>query len=485
MSVLPTALAIQRLSGANATIDMLRANTLPVMAAVLGEYFGSPSTRVPTDELHELIDADLQTLREHFDLGTQSAKGFCDGWREKKVIIRRAAEGSRGETYELSAAGFDAIRIIDQLITPQSTLTESRLMTLAQSLQSLAIDTDPDTSRKLRALEQQRERLDEEITRLRSGEVEPLDPRVATERITDILLQAQGLPADFARVRARFEDLNQELRVAILSLDDHQSNVIMEIFRGVDLISESDEGRTFQAFSGLIRDPESSAAFESNVREILNRDFASQLPANARRQIRNLLRDMKMGSRDVQGTLTEFARGLRRYVRSQDYQRDRALRTLIQEALSTAAPARMAIKPFTEIGMSIDLPVISMSSIGGVSPHDPSAFDAGELLGDAESGEVDLAQLVLIARESEIDFAELSSNVNSYLEVAGTGSVADVLREFPSSQGLASVVGLLALATRHGLVDTDNAEQLTWTGLDDVTRTATVTRHVFTERIDL
>lgn len=484
MSVLPTALAIRRLIDDNATLNMLRAHTLPIMAAVLAEYFGTPSTRIATDELHELIDADLQRLREHFDLGNQAAKGYCDDWRAKGIIIRRAAEGSRGETYELAAAGFDAIRIIDQLTTPQSTLTESRLMTLAQSLQSLAIDTDPDTSRKLRALEQQRNRLDDEIARIRSGEVEPLDLRVATERVTDILLQAQGLPADFARVRARFEDLNHELRVAILSLDAQQNNVIVEIFRGVDLIAESDEGRTFQAFSGLIRDPESSAAFESNVREILDRDFAAELPPEARRQIRNLLRDMKTGSRDVQGTLTEFARGLRRYVRSQDYQRDRALRTILQEALSVAAPARMALKPFAEVGMSIDLPIVSVSSVGGLSPHDPSAFDAGERLLDAESGAVDLAQLALIARESEIDFTELSHNVNSYIDATGSGSVADVLREFPSSQGLASVVGLLALAARYGQVDAENTERLTWTGLDDVARTATATRHVFTERID-
>lgn len=498
MTVLSAALAIRRLGDDNATLRMLRAGNLAIMAAVLGEHLGTPGSRIATDSFHELIDADLQVLREHFEVGNRTAKAYCDDWRSNGVLLRRAGVGARGETYELSAAGFDAIRIIDQLTTPRSTLTESRLKTLAQSLQTLAIDTDPDATKKLRALEQQRDRIDAEITRIRSGEVHALDSRAATERVTDILLQAQGLPADFARVRARFEDLNHELRVAILDLDEHQSNVIIEIFRGVDLIAESDEGRTFNAFSALIRDPESSASFESHVRDILSRDFAAELPADSRRAIRNLLREMKKGSRDVQASLTEFARGLRRYVRSQEYQRDRALRSLLQEALAAAVPARTELKPYNDIGMELELTVLPISSIGGLRPHDPSEYETGAVLGDAETGEVDLASLALIARESEIDFTELITSVNELIDAAPAVdntetnqntaaalhfSVAEVLAQHPATQGLASVVGLLALASRHGQVNPDETETLIWQGLDMQTRSASVTSHFFTERI--
>lgn len=483
MAVLPSALAIKRLLAHNDALRMLRADTLPIICATLSEHLGKPGTKLLTDELHERVDADLVALREHFALGDRSAKSYCDEWRGKGLLIRRTASSARGETYELSAAGLDAIRIIEQLISPRSTLTESRLLVLAQALHGLAVDTDPDTTRKLRSLREERDRIDAEIERISRSEAQPLDARAATERVTDVLAQAESLPADFARVRARFEELNHELRTAILDLDERQATVISEIFRGVDLIASSDEGRTFSAFSSLIRDPESSARFEADVHEILGREFAQALPIPTRRAIRNLLRDMKAGSRDVQDTLTEFARGLRRYVRSQEYERDRALRTLIQQALAAAVPARTAIKPYASIGMELELPVLPLSSVGELSPHDPSDFTPNAALGDAEPGEIDLLRLAAIARESEIDFDELVSHVNQALDQQRPVSVGEVLAASPATQGLASVIGLLALATRHGTLH-DGEETLVWRGLDEHLRSARVPRHAFTERID-
>ncbi|MGK0720746.1 DUF3375 domain-containing protein [Leucobacter sp. W1478] len=483
MAVLPGALAIKRLLAHNDTLRMLRADTLPLIASTLSEHLGKPGTKLLTDELHERLDADLVTLREHFALGDRSAKSYCDEWRGKGLLIRRTSSAARGETYELSAAGLDAIRIVEQLISPRSTLTESRLMVLAQALHGLAVDTDPDTTRKLRSLREERDRIDAEIERISRGAAQPLDPRAATERITDVLAQAESLPADFARVRARFEELNHELRTAILDLDERQTTVISEIFRGVDLIASADEGRTFSAFSSLIRDPESSARFEADVHEILGREFAQELPAPTRRAIRNLLRDMKTGSRDVQDTLTEFARGLRRYVRSQEYERDRALRTLIQQALAAAVPSRTAIKPYASVGMTLELSTLPMTSVGELSPHDPSDYAPSATLGDAEHGEIDLVRLTAIARESEIDFDELIGHVNEALERQGPVSVGEVLSASPATQGLASVIGLLALATRHGTLH-DEEETLAWQGLDERTRSARVPRHAFTERID-
>ncbi|GEM_PF-3752187 len=89
MAVLPTALSVRRLLEENATLRTLRADLLPVMVALradllpvmvalLSEHVGSPGARIATDELHDLIDADLQTLREHLPLSSATAKAYCD-----------------------------------------------------------------------------------------------------------------------------------------------------------------------------------------------------------------------------------------------------------------------------------------------------------------------------------------------------------------------------------------------------------------------
>lgn len=170
MSALSSALAYRRLLDTNATLRMLRADHLPVMAATLGTHLGKPGTRISTEDLHESIDSDLEELRDHFDLSTRTAKAYCDDWRRAEILVRRPATSARGETYELSAAGFDAIRMLEQLRTPPQTATESRLVSLAQSVRQLAIDTDPDSSRRLESLRAERDRIDAEIARVRRGD---------------------------------------------------------------------------------------------------------------------------------------------------------------------------------------------------------------------------------------------------------------------------------------------------------------------------
>lgn len=485
MSTVAAALAYKRLLDEDhATLTMLRANHLPVVAAVLSAHLGQAGHRLPVEDLHEKIDLDLEDLRSHFALSTKNAKAFCDDWRDANLLVRRPATQSRGETYELSPGALDALRIVDQLQAPRTTMTESRLVSLAAAVRQLAVDTDPDQTRRLERLHREREQIDAEIARVDAGDVAVLETRRAVERATDILMQADGLPADFARVRARFEELNKDLRASILSMDDSQSSVLDDVFRGVDMIESSDEGRTFTAFSALIRDPERAAALDADLAAVLGRDFAGHLSPDERRTLRTLVRHLKSGSRDVHSVLTEFARGLRRYVFSQEFQRDRALRLALQDALALAVPASRATRPTGETGVEIELSAMRLTTSGEVTPHDPEEFDTGAPLAEDSPTVVDFATLAAIARESEIDFVELTDNVNSILSTAGQARVSDVLRTRPATQGLASIVGLLSLAVEHGHVDLGSTDEVSWVGTDDISRSATVIAHVFTRRIE-
>lgn len=483
MSALAAALSYRRVVQESATLRMLRADSLAVMAALLATHLGAPGTRLAAEDVHELIDADLEELRGHFDLGAKSAKAYCDDWRSAGLLVRRPAVASRGETYELSPAAIEALRFLDQLDEPARTLTESRLVGLMAAVHRLAMDTDADIGRRLQALRDERDAIDAQIERLLEGEVDVIDERRALERTADVLLQAQDLPGDFARVRARFEQLNQELRASILHAEGAQGSVLDDVFRGVDLIESSDEGRTFSAFSAMIRDPEQSAGFDADVAAVLDRDFSARLSPQARRTLRTLVRELKNGSREVHGVLTDFARGLRRYVHSQEFQRDRALRAALQEALAAAVPASRRSRPYTDVGLTLELSAMRLGSVGEISPHDPSEFDTGATLADEPPGAVDLATLAALARETEIDYAELASNVNEVLTRAATASVAQVLETHPATQGVASVVGLLSLATRYGQVRTDAAEWITWHAVGGDERSARVVAHVFDKAV--
>ena len=482
MSAVSQTHALRQLVETDATWRLLRADNAPVIAALLNEHLGGENRRLPAEELYERVDHELDSLRAHgLDL-PQSGQGYCAEWRKSGFLTRRPAEEARGETFELAPGALAAIRILEQLEAPRQTVTESRLASIGVQLGQLAIETDPDATRRLEQLHAQRDRLDAQIDRINAGELDTLDPARALERVRDILAQAEEIPSDFARVRAEFENLNRDLRARIVESDDSQRSVLDEVFRGVDLIAQSDEGRSFAGFSALVLDPAVGAAFDDDIARVLDRDFTAELSPGQRRYLRRFIGTLKDHSGEIHEVITTFARGLRRYVQSQDYQRDRVLRGLLRSALAAGVEASTQIKPYQPTTLRLDLSAVALGGIGGIRLHDPADLDATAPIAVHEQGVADLEALRALARETEIDFAELITNVNAVLAETPHCTVGEVLERHPASQGVASVVGLLTLAANQGIA-LDGTETVRWHGADHSPRVADIPIHRFTGRL--
>jgi len=475
-------LALARLRDEDVTFRLLRADNAPLIAGILGAHLGGEERRLPAADLYERVDADLDELRGHGFALPQTAQAYCADWRSAGFLIRRASEEARGETFELSAGALAAIRTLESLTERRQTVTESRLASIAGQLGQLALDTDPDATRRLEQLHAQRERIDEAIERIHSGELDMIDAPRALERAHDILAQARELPSDFARVRAEFEKLNRLLRERVIESEASGREVLDEVFRGVDLIAESDAGRSFAGFSALILDPSLGAAFDDDVDRILDRDFTNQLTAEERRFLRRFVLTLKSHSAEIHAVMTGFARGLRRYVQSQEFQRDRVMRGLLREALAGAIPAAACTKPYRETSLCLELPSVPVASVGGIRLFNPAEFDATAPIETNDAETVDLDTLRALARDTEIDFDELVGHANEVLAELGSCTVAEVLERHPASQGVASIVGLLALAASHG-VPTGDPDTVSWVGTDAVARSAEIPGYRFSGRV--
>lgn len=477
-SVLSQAATLRRLRD-DAGVQLLRADLMPVVVAVLNEHFLGGRRVLPALEFLELLTDDLDELRgAGFDL-PRTPRDYLTEWVRQGVLIRRAGAG-REETVELSPTAQQAVRFAATIEAPHSSVTSSRLTMLSDALAKLARDTDPEQESRLEALRRERDRLDAEIADVEAGRFTPLAAEAALEGLAEILHHARAIPGDFAQVSASLEELNRRLREQIINQSGSRGDVLDDVFSGVDLIEDSDAGRTFSAFHALVLDPERAAAFDEAVSAILARDFSASLSRAEVAFVRRLLTTLQNESTQVRSVMTGFSRSLRRFVETHAYREHRRLADALAAAQAAVLEASRVVKPYAPTGYSLDASSVPLSSIGSWTLHNPGDVRTAEPVEALDAGPLDLAALRAQVRESEIDFAELRAAVVDSLGRRGVASVGDVLADHPATQGLASVVGLLLLADSAG-TPAPGGEELRWTSGSGRPRTVGVPRYVFHE----
>lgn len=471
MTALRTALEARRTAEKSAAWSLLRSVNAPVAVAILGSHLSDHHRELPSSELFELVNTDLEELRTHgFDL-PQTAIQYCRSWLDAGLLIRRPSR-SREELYSLSDGALAAIRFVQELTAPRSSVTESRLTTIVERIRRLSIDTDPDATRRIEALQAERARIDEEIRQLAAGDIPVMESPRALERTEEILSLLAELPEDFARLRVSLEELNGQLRRQLIEEPQSRGRVLDEIFRGVDLLQDSPEGRSFSAFYSLILDPERTVALSDDLDTLLERPFARGLTTGQRSGLRRLLTTLQDSSSEIHQVMTSLSRSLRRFVQSEELAEERKVHQLLRAASAEANDVfQQGHRPFREINYTLDLSRVPISSVSAMKLHDPQDSAVTEPVAQAEPPVVDVGALLKSVRETEIDTAELIDSINAVLAGNGPSTIAEVLDRHPATQGVASVIGMLVLAQQHATAVPQRIEDVQWSPTSPQTET--------------
>jgi len=457
---------------------LLASDKGPTVIGLLQLHLYERERSLPASILFERLARDLEELRARGDDFPQTAQAYVASWLSDGYLERRFPPGATEEVYELSTATAEAVRFLTALAEPRSTATESRLALVIQALGGLADDTDSDKHRRIDRLVAERARIDQEIEMIRKGQMRVLPRDTALERTREIIALADDLTGDFRRVRDRFEQLNRELRERILDSDGNRGEVLDSLFAGIDLITESEAGRTFSAFWRLLTDPEQAALLEESLDGVMSREFVSELDMRERRFLLRLTRNLLEQGGAVHEVLQAFARSLKYFVQSREYLEQRRINQLLKESQRAALAIKDEVRATESLEYSLELTSSRLRSLSQWVLHDPSLQADPEQMREGESPLIDLESISELVAQSEIDFRTLKEHVRCLLEQRDQASIGDVLEHFPASQGLGSVVGLLALGSRHGIRG-DSVETVAWVGEDDQRRSARIQKIYF------
>jgi hypothetical protein len=449
----------------------------PVVIGLLQSNLYEGERSLPASILHERIGRDLEALRAQGKDFPQTAQAYIAAWLAEGWLERRFPAGATEEEYELSTAAVEAIRFLSSIDQPHSAATESRLALVIQALVKLAEDTDTDKSRRIERLEAERARIEREIEAIQQGRMRVLPHPSALEQAREIISLPDELTGDVRRVRGQFDQLNRELRERLIDNEGSRGEVLDSMFADIDMISESDAGRTFTAFWRLLIDPEQSAALEQALDNVMSREFVNDLELKDRRFLRRMTGNLLEQGGIVHKVLQDFARSLKRFVQNREYLEQRRLNQILKDAQRAAIAAKDEVKAMNAI-KDLILTSSRVRSLSQWALFDPSIQALPEGMADGDVPDIDLDFVAELVVQSEIDFRSLKANVRAVLETLSQASINDVLERHPAAQGLGSVVGLIALGSRHGL-KSETRETVSWVGNDAQKRSARIPKIFF------
>jgi Protein of unknown function (DUF3375) len=452
---------------------LLAAVKAPVVIALLQSLFLEGDKALPSSVLLERVGRDIEQLRTTGEDLPQAPQAYVAEWLAQGWLNRRFPPGASEEEYELSAEALMAIRFITGVLRPRTTATESRLSLVIQQLARLAEETDTNPSSRLESLRAERDRVDRAIAEVERAGVRAIPADRAIERAREVIALAEELTGDFRSVRDEFDKLNRGLRQSLMENEGSRGDVLGALFAGVDLIGESDAGRTFNAFWRLLTDNEQAATLVESLEAVTSRPFARDLEARERKFLLGLTSTLLDEGSSVHDVLQSFARSLKSFVQSREFLEQRRLHSLLKQATQAALATRDAVRPNQAVDYSLMLTSSRIRSVSQWVLYDPAQRVTDSTMNEAEPSELDFETVSDLVRQSEIDFRTLKGHVRAILERQTQASIGEVLSEFPAEQGLGSVVGYVALGAKHGEV-TQGTELVAWEGNDTKQRRAKV-----------
>lgn len=453
---------------------LLAADHSPLVAALLQALLLDGERQLPASLLYERLARELDELRVHGLELARTAQAYVADWLAAGWLERRFPADASEEQYELTAPAIAALRFLASLDSGRSVATESRLALVIQQLVQLARQTDADPRSRLGELLAERERIDAQIAAVSEGRVEVLDESRALERAREVIALADELAEDFRHVRDDFQQLDREFRERVIDDARERGEVLEALFAGVDVIGESEAGRSFGAFWRLLTDAEQSGQLETAVDAIASRDFARRLERRERIFLLHLTRTLLQRGGHVHDVQQLFARSLKGFVQSRAYLEQRRLHRLLKQTQAEALGLRDRVRSNQDIEHTLTLSSARLHSLSRWRLNDPRHSQVDGNIARAGEAAISLDSVGDLVAQSEIDFGTLKLHLRAMLAEHAQCSVGAVLQRYPARQGLGSVVGYVALGSRHGMPVADRHESVSWRGADGQERRARI-----------
>ena len=459
---------------------LLRADNAPLVLTFLGEVFVDGNTRsVARSELVVRLEEALHAVRA----GDESryprpARGYLDEWADPATGWLRAwyPPGADEQFYDATPAVEKALGWLRSLRPAPFVGTESRLNTVVELLRQMAFGAETDPEVRLAELHRQRQEITEQIERVEAGHVDLLDDVAQRDRYQQFTSTARELLADFRQVEDNFRVLDRGLREKIATWSGGKGELLDEILGDRRGIADSDQGRSFHAFYDFLLSAPRQEEFADLLARVLRLPEVAGVDA-AEGWVRHVHHDWLDAAERTQRTVRQLSDQLRRFLDDQVWLENRRVMEILRDIEGHAIVIRD--RPGTPPGTSVPAAEVDV-----VLPVERPLYRPRRRLlldSDGVTAATEQADPGALYAQVYVDTARLRAAVAAALSRVPVAALHDVLAEHPLEHGLAELIGYLSV--RDGVetsFDADRTDDVSWTGADEVDRTARVPHVLYT-----
>ena len=380
--------------------------------------------------------------------------------------------------YDLTAAAERAIEWLAGLGNRPFVGTESRLLTVIELLRQIRDGTEQDAAQRLRELEQRRSMIDQEIARVRDGQLSLLSDVAIRDRFQLVVSTARALLADLRDVEQNFRQLDRDTRTRIAQWESGKGSLLSEILAHRDDIAQSDQGRSFRAFWDFLMSPRRQQEFDTVLESVLALPAVQEMAADPR--LPRMRFDWLGAGEHAQRTVARLSEQLRRFLDDRAAAENRRISELIRAIERHASRLRDRPPPGEIMAIDALAPEFSMPFNRPLfTPPLPIRFsDAPVEIGFSDADTSALFDQVYI------DPAQLAGKVRRCLADSEEVPLTTVLERHPLEQGLAELVGYFRLASDEGglvraTIHEVERDSVAWTDHGGHPRHATMPRIIF------
>jgi len=452
---------------------LLMADHSPLIASFLHKFFIIPNKRTfSRPDLVSALEDYLYALRqsEGEKAFPRSAEAYLDDWAtdDKGWLRKFSPQGSDEVYYDLMPAVDKAVNWLENLVKQPFIGTESRLMTVFELLRQMVEGSESDAEARIRELEKRKQEIERELERVREGHLDLLDDTALKDRFQQINKTARELLSDFREVEYNFRKLDQKVREQIALWEGGKGELLEDFFGERDVIAESDQGKSFNAFWDLLMSPAKQEELSQLLEKVFDLSAVKEMAPDMR--LKRIHYDWLEAGEHTQRTVAKLSGQLRRYLDDQAYLENRRIMKLFQSIESRAVLVRnnMPDKNFMELDESFPRLMLPMERPLYKPPVKP-VIDEKVTLGDGSEIPSEILYSPVF-----VDKLRLRGVIQKALQNRDQVTLEDILKASPLEKGLTELVTYLAIAGEDAKARFDDnvKQRVSWTDSLGVTRWA-------------